>query len=149
MLGAFILLYPGFMNYMGSTFKSMMPLYAGIFLGESFLLILYYYSWDWLASKAGKWLHMAIGVVANGMGVVLLLLANGWASFIDGSFGGRRRWTILGKRLASLAFSSLESLERSPVFGGHYVGRGCGGRLCGLSISKCSDPKKNDRILIG
>ncbi len=41
MLGIFLSLYPGFMSYMGSTFKSLMPMYAGVFIGVSFLLLLY------------------------------------------------------------------------------------------------------------
>ena len=102
MLGAFITLYPGFMNYMGSTFKSMMPLYAAVFMGESLLLIAYYYSWDWLASRPRKWVHIAIGVLGNVMGIVLLLLANAWASFMmapsgvdaDGRFLGNI-WHLL------------------------------------------------------
>ncbi|UCE64109.1 MAG: cytochrome ubiquinol oxidase subunit I [Nitrospirota bacterium] len=102
MLGAFIALYPGFMGYMGTTFKSMMPLYAGVFVGESLLLILYYYSWERLRSHGNKWIHLAIGMAANAMGVVLLLLANGWASFMmapagvdaDGRFLGNM-WHLL------------------------------------------------------
>ena len=82
MLTAFIILYPGFMNYMGGTFKNMMPLYAGVFLGESVLLLTYYYSWEYLRNGMRKWVHMSIGVLANGMGVVLLLMANAWASFM-------------------------------------------------------------------
>jgi len=102
MLGAFIALYPGFMGYMGTTFKSMMPLYAGVFVGESLLLILYYYTWERLSSHGNKWIHLAIGTGANAMGVVLLLLANGWASFMmapagvdaDGRFLGNM-WNLL------------------------------------------------------
>ncbi|MDX1411301.1 MAG: cytochrome ubiquinol oxidase subunit I, partial [Nitrospirales bacterium] len=102
MLGAFIALYPGFMSYMGTTFKSMMPLYAGVFVGESLLLILYYYSWERLSSHGNKWIHLALGTAANAMGVVLLLLANGWASFMmapagvdaDGRFLGNM-WHLL------------------------------------------------------
>ena len=102
MLGAFIALYPGFMTYMGSTFKSMMPLYAAVFVGESLLLITYYYTWDWLASHSRKWVHLAIGVLGNATGIVLLLLANAWASFMmapsgvdaDGRFLGNV-WHLL------------------------------------------------------
>ena len=102
MLGFFIMLYPGFMGYMGTTFKSMMPLYAGVFVGESLLLILYYYSWNWLSAHGKKWIHLAIGMGANTMGVVLLLLANAWASFMmapagvdaDGRFLGNV-WHLL------------------------------------------------------
>src|ERR1700675_1126633 len=43
MLGIFLYFYPSFMRYMGGTFKTFMPVYAIVFLGESLLLILYYY----------------------------------------------------------------------------------------------------------
>ena len=82
MLTAFITLYPGFMSYMGATFKNMMPMYAGVFLGESLFLLTYYYSWDYLRNGMRKWIHLSIGVIANGMGVLLLLMANAWASFM-------------------------------------------------------------------
>jgi hypothetical protein len=82
MLWLFIVLYPSFMRYMGGTFKTMMPVYAIVFVGESLLLIIYYYSWDRLASPAAKWGHAAIGIVANAFGTALLLLANAWAAFM-------------------------------------------------------------------
>ena len=102
LLGVFVVLYPGFMNYMGSTFKSLMPLYAGIFVGVSSLLVVYYYSWDYLMSSGKKWIHMSIGVLVNSMGAVLLLSANAWASFMmapagvdgDGRFLGNI-WHLL------------------------------------------------------
>ena len=102
MLGLFINLYPGFMSYMASTFKSLMPMYAGVFASVSFLLVLYYYSWDYLASSGKKWAHMAIGVLVNAVGAVLLLSANAWASFMmapagvdaDGRFLGNI-WHLL------------------------------------------------------
>jgi cytochrome bd-type quinol oxidase subunit 1 len=82
MLGLFIWFYPTFMKYMGGTFKSMMPVYAFVFLAESLLLIAYYYSWDRMREAGAKWLHAALGVVANGLGAVLLLLANAWIAFM-------------------------------------------------------------------
>ncbi|WP_447970844.1 cytochrome ubiquinol oxidase subunit I [Nitrospira sp. M1] len=87
MLGVFITLYPGFMGYMGATFKSMMPVYAGVFFGVSSLLLLYYYSWDYMASRGKKWVHMSIGVLVNAMGALLLIIANAWASFMMGPAG--------------------------------------------------------------
>lgn len=96
MLGLFIALYPGFMEYMGATFKSMMPLYAGVFVGESLFLILYYYSWQRMAGHAQKWMHLSIGVVANAMGVILLLLANGWAAFMMAPSGVDAEGRFLG-----------------------------------------------------
>jgi cytochrome bd-type quinol oxidase subunit 1 len=82
MLALFIALYPKFMSYMGGTFKSMMPVYALVFLAEASVLVLYYYSWDRMAAPSLKWLHAAIGVLANSLGAVLLLLANGWIAFM-------------------------------------------------------------------
>ena len=96
MLGLFVTLYPGFMDYMGSTFKSLMPLYAAVFVAEAFLLALYYYTWDSLKSQSGKWLHMSLGVVVNATGVILLLSANAWASFMMAPSGVDAQGHFLG-----------------------------------------------------
>jgi cytochrome d ubiquinol oxidase subunit I len=96
MLGMFIWLYPSFMRYMGGTFKSMMPIYAMVFVGESLFLIAYYYSWERMAAPALKWLHAAIGVAANGLGGVLLLLANAWAAFMMAPSGVDAQGRYLG-----------------------------------------------------
>ena len=102
MLGLFIALYPGFMNYMGSTFKSLMPAYAAVFVAEALLLALYYYTWERLKEGSAKWIHMSIGVLVNATGVILLVSANAWASFMmapsgvdaDGHFLGNI-WHLL------------------------------------------------------
>jgi len=96
MLGAFLTLYPDFMQYMGSAFKPMMPVYAMVFVGESFLLVLYHYSWTRLAFGVWKWVHLSLGVLANGMGVMLLLLANAWASFMMAPAGVNAEGQFLG-----------------------------------------------------
>ena len=96
MLSLFITLYPSFMSYMGGTFKAMMPIYACVFLGESICLIGYYYSWDSLITPALKWIHAALGVVANGFGAALLLLANAWAAFMMSPAGVDEQGRYLG-----------------------------------------------------
>ena len=96
MLALFILLYPSFMAYMGGTFKSMMPIYALVFLAESVLLILYYYSWERLRDHGGKWLHATLGILANVMGAILLLLANAWISFMMSPAGVDGQGRYLG-----------------------------------------------------
>ena len=63
MLGMFLYFYPSFMSYMGGTFKAFMPVYAFVFVGESLLLILYYYSWNRMAEPALKWGHASIGLL--------------------------------------------------------------------------------------
>lgn len=96
MLVMFLTLYPAFMQYMGGTFKAVMPVYATVFVGEAFFLALYYYSWDRLRFGAMKWIHLAIGVISNGIGVVLLLMANAWASFMMAPSGVDSEGHFLG-----------------------------------------------------
>ena len=134
MLGAFIALYPGFMSYMGTTFKSMMPLYAGVFVGESLLLILYYYTWEKLHSHGNKWIHLSIGAAANAMGVILLLLANGWASFMMAPAGVDAEGRFLGNMWHLLHSPLWNPLNAHRFFSRLDVWWSGGGGLRGLSV---------------
>ena len=96
MLGMFISFYPSFMRYMGGTFKAFMPFYAIIFVGESLLLIIYYYSWNRMAEPALKWVHASIGVLTNVFGTALLLLANAWSAFMMAPAGVDAQGRFLG-----------------------------------------------------
>jgi cytochrome d ubiquinol oxidase subunit I len=96
MLGMFIWLYPSFMQYMGGTFKAFMPAYAIVFVGESLLLILYYYSWNRMAQPGLKWIHASIGILTNIFGTALLLLANSWAAFMMSPAGVDAQGRFLG-----------------------------------------------------
>ena len=73
-------LYPRFMDYLTTAFSKSFYVYALLFFGESFTLYLYYYSWERLMNK--KWLHITMGVFLNIFGVLLMLIANSWASFM-------------------------------------------------------------------
>ena len=96
MLDLFIGLYPSFMRYMGATFKQFMPIYALVFVGESLMLILYYYSWDRMMKPGLKWGHATIGIVCNVFGTSLLLLANAWAAFMMAPAGSMPKAAIWG-----------------------------------------------------
>jgi cytochrome bd ubiquinol oxidase subunit I len=96
MLGMFLYFYPSFMKYMGGTFKAFMPFYAIVFVGESLLLILYYYSWNRMAEPALKWVHASIGVLTNVFGTALLLLANAWSAFMMAPAGVDAQGRFLG-----------------------------------------------------
>lgn len=96
MLALFISLYPSFMKYMGSTFKAFMPAYAIVFVGESLLLMVYYYSWNRMAEPGLKWIHAAIGIMTNVFGTALLLLANAWAAFMMAPAGVDAQGRFLG-----------------------------------------------------
>lgn len=96
MLGLLIYLYPHFMQYMGGTFKRLMPVYALVFVGEALMLILYYYTWERFAEAGRKWIHAAIGVLTNAFGGALLLLANAWAAFMMTPSGVDAQGQFLG-----------------------------------------------------
>jgi len=96
MLGMFIFFYPSFMKYMGGTFKAFMPFYAIVFVGESLLLILYYYSWDRMGEPALKWAHASMGVLTNLFGAALLFLANSWSAFMMAPAGVDAQGRFLG-----------------------------------------------------
>ncbi len=95
MLALFITLYPSFMKYMGGTFKTMMPIYALVFVGESLLLIVYHYTWERMTAGL-KWIHAAIGILSNVFGTALLLLANAWAAFMMAPAGVDAQGRYLG-----------------------------------------------------
>ena len=96
MLSMFIALYPSFMTYMGGTFKSFMPAYAAVLIGEPLLLIVYYYSWNRMAERGMKWIHASIGVLTNIVGTALLLLANSWSAFMMAPAGVDAKGQFLG-----------------------------------------------------
>jgi cytochrome bd ubiquinol oxidase subunit I len=96
MLGMFISFYPSFMKYMGGTFKPFMPVYALVFVGESLLLVVYYYSWNRLSEPALKWVHASIGLLTNLFGAAFLFLANSWSAFMMAPSGVDAQGRFLG-----------------------------------------------------
>jgi len=91
-----IVLYPQFMHYMASVFGEMMIVYALMFFAESFFVYTYYYGWDRMNESGNKKLHLFLGLGVNASGMVLMLLANSWTTFMmapsgigdDGAFLG-------------------------------------------------------------
>jgi hypothetical protein len=96
MLGMFLYFYPSFMKYMGGTFKSFMPVYAVVFVGVSLLLLVYYYSWNRMATPVLKWGHASIGLLTNVFGTALLLSANAWSAFMMAPSGVDAQGRFLG-----------------------------------------------------
>jgi len=96
MLTMFITLYPSFMKYMGGTFKGFMPAYAAVFVGETLLLIVYYYGWNRMTGRGMKWIHAAIGILTNIVGTALLMMANAWSAFMMSPAGVDAQGRFLG-----------------------------------------------------
>jgi len=76
------LLYPQFMTYMMQAFGSQVLIYALLFFLESILLYIYYYGWDALRYGNRKWVHLTLGLLLNGVGTTLLVVANSWSTFM-------------------------------------------------------------------
>ena len=75
-------LYPRFWGHMARLFSRSMWVYAGLFFIESFTLYLYYYGWDrWKLGRA-KWGHLWLGVLLNIWGTSVMLIANGWLTYM-------------------------------------------------------------------
>src|SRR5437867_4507965 len=96
LVGTLLTFYPTFFRYISGVFKSMMVIYALVFLAESWALYLYYYSWDRLSVGGHNWFHAAIGVVVNVCGTLLLFLANSWVSFMMSPAGVDQAGRFLG-----------------------------------------------------
>ena len=76
------LLYPQFMSYMMQAFGSQVLVYAVLFFLESILLYIYYYGWNALRYGNRKWVHLTLGLLLNGVGTTLLVVANSWSTFM-------------------------------------------------------------------
>ncbi|MFQ5911671.1 MAG: cytochrome ubiquinol oxidase subunit I [Nitrospinota bacterium] len=73
-------LYPKFMGFMTGIFGPTMYVYGFLFFVEAFSLYLYYYSWDRLADR--KALHIGLGVLLNLSGILIMMIANSWATYM-------------------------------------------------------------------
>lgn len=73
-------LFPKFMNYMSSGFMPTYIAFAVLVFLESTALYIYWKTWDKLrGEKKGR--HIALGVVLNVLGTLVMMTANIWASF--------------------------------------------------------------------
>lgn len=93
---ALFLLYPHFMGYLMRVFDSQVLIYPVLFFLESICLYLYYYSWNRLKHGNGKWLHLTIGLLLNGVGTTLLVIANAWATFMMAPSGVDETGAVTG-----------------------------------------------------
>ena len=75
-------LYPTFWGHMASIFHLSMWIYAGLFFVESFTLYLYYYGWDRWKEGRAKWGHWGLGLLLNVWGTIVMLIANGWLTYM-------------------------------------------------------------------
>lgn len=104
---ALFLFYPVVMGYMMRVFQGQTLIYALLFLMESVLLYVYYYSWNVLRYGNRKWLHLSIGLVLNGVGTTLMFVANSWVSFTMAPSGVNAKGAVTG---------SIWEIMRGPLW---------------------------------
>jgi len=93
---ALFLLYPDLMNYMMGVFGAQMLVYAVLFFLESMCLYIYYYGWDAMRYGNAKWVHLSVGLLLNGVGTTLLVVANSWATFMMAPSGVNEVGAVIG-----------------------------------------------------
>ena len=95
---SFLALYPGFFGYLARIFKPVMHIYALLFILESGTLYVYYYGWDRMNDDNGnwKWTHLAISMLLNTIGLVLMYFANTWTAFMQAPAGVDAEGRFLG-----------------------------------------------------
>ena len=110
---ACIFLYPKVFNYLADVFGPSMYLYATIFFGESFSLYIYYYGWD----KIKGWKHFGIGLLLNGFGITLMLIANAWTTFMMAPA------KLADGKVVSVVNAAGEVIDRSGAFWNYLLHR--------------------------
>ncbi|MEJ1385430.1 MAG: cytochrome ubiquinol oxidase subunit I [Candidatus Sedimenticola sp. (ex Thyasira tokunagai)] len=93
---ALFMLYPDFMGYMMHVFGAQWLVYASLFFLESFFLYTYYYGWDAFRYGNKKWLHITLGLMLNGAGMTIMVLANSWATFMMAPSGVNEVGAVVG-----------------------------------------------------
>jgi cytochrome bd ubiquinol oxidase subunit I len=121
-------LYPRFWGHMANIFHLSMWIYAGLFFVESFTLYLYYYGWDRWKKGRAKWAHWGLGVMLNVWGTTVMLIANGWLTYmmsppegvtVAGLPEGVTMWNALAN--ATWIPINIHRLIANAVFGGAIV----------------------------
>jgi cytochrome bd ubiquinol oxidase subunit I len=73
-----IILYPKFTNYLMNVFSPTFLPYVLLFLAEAFFLYTYYYGWG----KFHPLVHLGLGLGLNVVGTGIMMIANGWVTFM-------------------------------------------------------------------
>ncbi len=78
-----LILYPKFTNYLVYIFEPTFYIYVGLFFFEAFFLYSYYYGWG----KFSPRVHLFLGLCLNIVGTLIMLIANGWVTFMTSPAG--------------------------------------------------------------
>lgn len=119
-------LYPKVMTFLVGIFGTGFYIYAFIFFLETFTLYFYYYSWE--RTKNRKGIHLTAGVLLNVAGILILGIANSWATYMmspsgispeSGAFEGTL-WEAIANPLWNPL--NIHRILGNLVFGGLVAG---------------------------
>ena len=79
---ALISLYPSINAYLGSLFQASIWVFINLIWIFLLFVFIYYYSWGRMSSQGFKWAHLGIGLLANGLAMAIMMIANSWGSFM-------------------------------------------------------------------
>ena len=121
-------LYPRFWQHLTEIFALSMWIYVGLFFVESFTLYLYYYGWDRWKHGRAKIGHWVLGLLLNVWGTAVMLIANGWLTYMMSPPRGMTAETLpsevgLWNALANMTWMpiNIHRLIANAVFGGAIV----------------------------
>ena len=120
-------LYPRFWNHMTRVFGPSMWLYVSLFFVESFTLYLYYYGWERWSTGRAKLFHWGLGLLLNVWGTTVMLIANGWLTYMMSPPAGASvelpekvgLWNAIAN--ATWIPINIHRLIANAVFGGSIV----------------------------
>ncbi len=128
LLVALVTLYPKFTIHMAKVFDPTWSFYVAIIFFEALFAYLYFYSWDLLQGSRKSW-HLAIGVMVNVLGIVILAITNAWTGYMmtpGGIEGTGVAITVTSRfdAFANYAWNPLNihRLLANVCFGGAIVG---------------------------
>ncbi len=129
-------LYPRFWSHMARLFQVSMWFYVGLFFIESFTLYLYYYGWDRWKTGRAKLGHWTLGILLNVWGTCVMLIANGWLTYMMSPPAGVTAETLpeevgLWNAIANFTWMpiNIHRFIANAVFGGAIVAAYAGYRF--------------------
>ncbi|MDH5740709.1 MAG: hypothetical protein OEY77_10335 [Nitrospira sp.] len=96
MLGGLVLYYPGLFAYLAQLFRPILVVVSIVLFLFPIAVWIYERTWTKLAETGHRWNHAAMGIGANVLGTILLMLVNSWPSFMLSPAGVDHTGRFLG-----------------------------------------------------
>ncbi|MEK6632576.1 MAG: cytochrome ubiquinol oxidase subunit I [Nitrospirota bacterium] len=120
LLFGLLALYPDLTRYLASVFRPFFLGYGVLLVAFSMAAYLYYSTWQGMSAGLPKWLHASLGVLACGLGTLLVLISNAWGSFMLSPAGVDQYGRFLGNYWQVLHTATWNALNVHRI-AGHIV----------------------------